>query len=508
MKRLLAEATRRLQDQLKLRGIGLGPAHETGLTTPKVALIAAGVTIVVAIITLSGVWKTVKDKWTNDRIGDVWNRFIWLVDPARVKVLGNQERKEILGYLKRKAGRLRDADLKKVVAHWHGAEVDGAYDKLRNATEKAVTVLATIRDDKSVPPEQRQRAGDLHHSLVRSLEPFTHQVDSGVVTPTSMPTPRSPASAAPAVEISSTTSKILRSRSKPMDEATAAKLAAFESELGTLQSAAKDHIQTALAAVAKKMRKRVDEYAKTIAYQQPQMTNYLAGADKIEDLREELGTAAAMLADNLVAAASQIRWRAVQPASAAVSGFLTSHVQQFDDILESHGYYIGPRTGISPDKLFDPKDLDQVERELQNLFEKEHAAHDAQAAESRKSVDALWSLSIAIAVWKKLDVVPWIPLGPILGFVGIGLVPMQAGAKKMSATTWSADGSTYQGRLTRSAWRLPISGLLGAIVQPALTTNWSPSGTNPTFRMSRANRRARSSIPRRLGAFVTPIPTT
>jgi hypothetical protein len=26
--------------------------------------------------------------------------------------------------------------------------------------------------------------------------------------------------------------------------------------------------------------------------------------------------------------------------------------------------------------------------------------------------------------------VPWIPLGPILGFVGIGLVPMQAGAKK------------------------------------------------------------------------------
>jgi hypothetical protein len=38
-------------------------------------------------------------------------------------------------------------------------------------------------------------------------------------------------------------------------------------------------------------------------------------------------------------------------------------------------------------------------------------------------------LSIAIAVWKKLNVGQWILLGAIRGFVGIGLVPTQSRAK-------------------------------------------------------------------------------
>jgi hypothetical protein len=53
-------------------------------------------------------------------------------------------------------------------------------------------------------------------------------------------------------------------------------------------------------------------------------------------------------------------------------------------------------------------------------------------------------LTIAIAVWKKLNVVPWILVGPVLGPLGIILVLMQAAAKT-SAGTCSADGSTYYG---------------------------------------------------------------
>jgi hypothetical protein len=53
-------------------------------------------------------------------------------------------------------------------------------------------------------------------------------------------------------------------------------------------------------------------------------------------------------------------------------------------------------------------------------------------------------LTIAIAVWKKLNVVPWILVGPVLGLYGIVLVLVQAGAKAR-AGSWSADGSTYYG---------------------------------------------------------------
>jgi hypothetical protein len=363
------------------------PAREAGLTSPKVALIAAGVTIVVALITLSGVWKTVKDKWTTDRIGDVWDRFIWLVDPARAKFLSNDQRREILAYLERNAGRLRDIDLKKVVDHWRSRLVDSAYDDLRNATEKAIPLLAIIRDDKSVPAAQRQRADELHHSLTRSLEPFTQQEEPGG-TRTSTPTSRSPAP--PPAEMPSAPPKLILRARKPMDEATAAKLAVDEPRLATLQSEIKQHIQTALAAVAETIPDHVDDYAKTIAYQQHEMTNYLAGANKLQDLRDELKTTAEALARRLIEAAPLIRWRAVQPASAAVSEFLTSHVRQFDDILKSHGYYIGPRAGISPGDLFNSQDLDQVGRKLDDLFAAEHAADDARAAKARATVGSLW----------------------------------------------------------------------------------------------------------------------
>jgi hypothetical protein len=53
-------------------------------------------------------------------------------------------------------------------------------------------------------------------------------------------------------------------------------------------------------------------------------------------------------------------------------------------------------------------------------------------------------LTIAIAVWKKLNVVLWIVLGPLLGFAGVFLVLSQAQAK-MFGGSWSPDGSTYYG---------------------------------------------------------------
>jgi len=53
-------------------------------------------------------------------------------------------------------------------------------------------------------------------------------------------------------------------------------------------------------------------------------------------------------------------------------------------------------------------------------------------------------LTIAIAVWKKLNVMPWIIFGPVLGLLGVVLVLTQAEAKMFSGS-WSADGSTYYG---------------------------------------------------------------
>jgi hypothetical protein len=44
---------------------------------------------------------------------------------------------------------------------------------------------------------------------------------------------------------------------------------------------------------------------------------------------------------------------------------------------------------------------------------------------------------------------------------------------KMSAATWSADGSIYQGRLTWSAWSVPISGLLNATGQLWRAASWT-----------------------------------
>ncbi|OBA80556.1 hypothetical protein A9W99_17220 [Mycobacterium sp. 1164966.3] len=53
-------------------------------------------------------------------------------------------------------------------------------------------------------------------------------------------------------------------------------------------------------------------------------------------------------------------------------------------------------------------------------------------------------LSIAIAVRKKLNVLPWILFGPVFGFVGVIMV-LHVAEAKMFAGSWSADGSTYYG---------------------------------------------------------------
>ena len=57
---------------------------------------------------------------------------------------------------------------------------------------------------------------------------------------------------------------------------------------------------------------------------------------------------------------------------------------------------------------------------------------------------SLGFIAVAIAAWKKLNVVPWVFLGPILGLFAIYFVLMQAAAKS-KAGAWSADGSTYYG---------------------------------------------------------------
>jgi hypothetical protein len=57
---------------------------------------------------------------------------------------------------------------------------------------------------------------------------------------------------------------------------------------------------------------------------------------------------------------------------------------------------------------------------------------------------SLGLIAVAIAAWKKLNVVPWVFFGPILGLFAIYLVLLQV-AGKSRAGRWSADGSTYYG---------------------------------------------------------------
>jgi len=140
----------------------LGPPRDaTGLTAPGVASIAAGVSILVALITLTGVWKTVRDKWTDDRLKDVWERFTWVVDESRAKLLDVNQRGFILRALRERARKLEDKELRTVINQWLSDRVNKLIDEMKNkgsAPAGAAAFLNASSHDNYLPVKTKKAA--------------------------------------------------------------------------------------------------------------------------------------------------------------------------------------------------------------------------------------------------------------------------------------------------------------------------------------------------------------
>lgn len=133
----------------------------TGLAAPGVASIAAGVSILVALISLSGIWTQVKRKWVDDQLNDVWERFTWVVDKSRARFLDENQRAIILTALREKASTLDDPELYTLINEWLTDSVNKIFSTLKDydsSTQSAALLLTTVIDDKSLTSATRKKA--------------------------------------------------------------------------------------------------------------------------------------------------------------------------------------------------------------------------------------------------------------------------------------------------------------------------------------------------------------
>lgn len=154
----------------------LGPAHESGpkwltgpLATILAAIGAALATIIAAYIALRGVLKEAKDKWMDDRLDDVWLRFIWIVDTDRGQLLDWEQRKGVLEALRDKANDLRDPQLRDIINEWLSDRAMAIYTKLLNGEDpemltmigspgEAISAAKHALANKSLPKDIRDNA--------------------------------------------------------------------------------------------------------------------------------------------------------------------------------------------------------------------------------------------------------------------------------------------------------------------------------------------------------------
>ena len=170
----------------------LGPQHETGVTAPGAAAAAAGVSILVALIALSGVWRTVRGKWIDDQLADVWERFTWLVDKPRNEFFQTAERSTILLGLAEKADRLDDKDLRAVINHFQLLNLDDIKSKQEKDQEssyadRTAAVLARLEESLAVPEEIRSRAAQARANFEDPQTRETFDKQSAAVAAAAVP---------------------------------------------------------------------------------------------------------------------------------------------------------------------------------------------------------------------------------------------------------------------------------------------------------------------------------
>jgi hypothetical protein len=161
----------------------LGPPRDTKwLTAPRATLIAAGFTILGALIALFGVLRQVGSKAFDDRLDDLWQRFTWVVGLDWDEILDWNQRVEILKMLKTKAQGMGEGDLVAIIDNWAAERMKDALaaarsdkadrqqprsshpgfnEMLTNATPaeaaQIVIALANLLENKDVPPNDMKR---------------------------------------------------------------------------------------------------------------------------------------------------------------------------------------------------------------------------------------------------------------------------------------------------------------------------------------------------------------
>lgn len=108
--------------------------HSFDLAPVGTAFITAGVSILVALIALSGVMKQVQTTSSDKRLEELWQRFDWVVDRAEGKVLDVEQTARILHSIKKSATKLRDFELIAIIIEWFAALLEMAA-QLKRAAE-------------------------------------------------------------------------------------------------------------------------------------------------------------------------------------------------------------------------------------------------------------------------------------------------------------------------------------------------------------------------------------
>lgn len=169
----------------------LGPQPDTGPTAPQVAAAAVGVSIIVALLALFGVLRTVRGKWVDDQLADIWERFQWIIDQPRYEFFNPLDRGTILAGLAKRAELFKDGDLRRVIDHFQ-LEVLDRLAKQRGDDPQAIPAeqmdeyLKLLLSSRAVPPVIAHRAAHLQDGRISGA---AQQEYSGPATATSPSAP-------------------------------------------------------------------------------------------------------------------------------------------------------------------------------------------------------------------------------------------------------------------------------------------------------------------------------
>jgi hypothetical protein len=189
-----------------------------------------------------------------------------------------------------------------------------------------------------------------------------------------------------------------------MSDETARMVAQAEAIESELCAKADERIRVCLSGIASGLPSRLDDIAKRIAQNQPEVTKAL-GSDGLKALRQELAEAAQQLALEIEGAADKIKWpQAVSEYSNVSTGNVHSALFEFlygspvdklAAVFKRHGFSVGDSLGrsqsfILPQSLYQEKAFIPVAEALNSLGKAQRTLASAKAADDEDIVASLW----------------------------------------------------------------------------------------------------------------------